>query len=172
MRARLAALVLALLSVPVAAQQVSTEYRVKATYLFNFVKFVEWPEKTQQPLLLCVAGRNPFGPVLEETVAGESVNGRPLQVEVILEPDSRCDLVFVPRGAATSAYLLAARNTPTLTVGEEPDFVARGGIVSFYIDGANVRFTINPYAAERAKLRISSRLLELARIVDDRGETR
>jgi hypothetical protein len=105
-------------------------------------------------------------------VAGESVNGRPLQVEVILEPDGRCDLVFVPRGAATSAYLFAARNTPTLTVGEEPDFVTRGGIVSFYIDGPNVKFTVNPYAAERAKLRISSRLLDLARIVDDRGETR
>jgi hypothetical protein len=64
-----------------------------------------------------------------------------------------------------------SRGEPILTVGEERDFIARGGIVSLYLDGSNVRFTINPAAADRAGLRISSRLLQLARIVDDSGET-
>ena len=163
---------LAALAGPVAAQQdVTTEYRVKATYLFNFVKFVEWPEKTAMPLLICVAGRNPLGTTLEETIRGESINGRPLATELILDPDPRCDVVFVPRGATATAYLRAARGTPTLTVGEDPDFLTQGGIIAFYLDRANVRFSINPAAAERAMLRISSRLLALARIVDDKGET-
>lgn len=162
----------AVLSASLRAQgDVSVEYQVKAEHLHNFVKFVEWPEKTTDPLLICVAGRNPFGPLLEETVRNETVNGRPLHTRVILEPDQECDVVFVPRGAATSAYLRASSGRPVLTVGEEGDFIAQGGIISMYLDPPNVKFTINPSAANRVNLRISSRLLQLARIVDDRGET-
>lgn len=149
-----------------AAQDIPAEYRVKAAYLYNFVKFVEWPpEAATGPLVICVAGRNPFGTVLQDIVRNELIAGRPIEARVILEPDDACDVVFVPQGATTGAYLRGAAGKPMLTVGESLTFLGQGGIASFYInETGNVRFEINPEAAERAKLRISSRLLQLARI--------
>ena len=144
------------------AQEVPLEYRVKAAYLFNFAKFVDWPREPG-PLTICVAGRNVFGNALSDTVRGETINGRPLTVRVILEPEPGCHITFVPRGAAAPAYLRAARSFPELTVGESPDFIAQGGIVNFVLDAGNVRFEIDAEAAERSGLRISSRLLRLAR---------
>jgi len=146
------------------AQDVPLEYRVKAAYLFNFAKFVEWPAPAATgPIAICVAGRNVFGDALAETVRGEAIDGRPFAVRVILEPEPGCHIIFVPRGAATAAYLRAVRTSPALTVGESADFIEQGGIVNFTLEGANVRFEIDPQAAERAGLRISSRLLRLAR---------
>jgi hypothetical protein len=151
-------------SAALCAQDVPLEYRVKAAYLFNFAKFVEWPAGVATgPITICVAGRNVFGESLAETVSGETVNGRPFVVRVILEPAPGCHIIFAPRGAAAAAYLRASQSTPALTVGESPDFIEQGGIVNFMVEGANVRFEINPEAAERAGLRISSRLLRLAR---------
>jgi YfiR/HmsC-like len=159
------ALVLALAASAVLhGQEVALEYRVKAAFLFNFAKFVEWPaEADGGPLQICVAGRNVFGDALADTVRGENINGRPLAVRVILEPEPGCHIIFIPRGAASAAYLRAARGTPSLTVGETRDFIAQGGIVNFTLDGTSVRFEIDPEAAERSGLRISSRLLRLAR---------
>ena len=148
-------------------QEVSLEYRVKAAYLYNFLRFVEWPPDmaSSEPLTICVAGgRNPFGDVLEATIRGESVGGRPVMSRIIRQPDDGCHVVFVPEGAAARAYIRAADSRPTLTVGESPDFISMGGMVNFIREGANVRFEIDPMTAERAGLRISSRLLQLARI--------
>lgn len=160
------ALLAALLAWPIAsaAQEVRLEYQVKAAYLYNFMKFVEWPAGSGGPLTICVAGRNPFGSVLADTVRGELIEGRPIEIKVILEPEPGCHAVFVPRTAAVTAYLRAAQGTPTLTVGESPRFIEQGGIINFFLEGSNVRFQINPSAAERARLRISSRLLQLARL--------
>ena len=149
------------------AQAVAAEYRVKAGYLYNFVKFVEWPpDVSSGPLLICVAGRNPFGTMLEDLVANELIGGRPIEARVILEPDPACNVVFIPDGAASGVYLRAAARTPTLTVGESPTFLEQGGVINFYInETGNVRFEINTAAADRARLQISSRLLKLARLV-------
>ena len=169
-----AVLAVVLLIAPLRAQVVSDEYRVKAAYLYNFFKYVEWSAAAPQqgPMTICVAGRNPFGDALDQTLANETINGRPLVARTILEPEMNCHMVFVPDGAAAQAYLRAASGTPTLTVGERHDFIAQGGIISFYEAGGNIRFTINPMAAERAGLRISARLLELAQIADDQGTVR
>ena len=155
-----------------AAQDVSKEYRVKAAFLYNFVKFVEWPSRTEPgPIVICVAGRDPFGSILDDTIRGETVRGRTLAARVILEPDPGCHVTFVPTGAAP-AYLRAARGTPTLTVGESLDFIQQGGLIRFYLDGGTVRFEINRDGAERSGVRISSRLLQLARLVPNPPEAR
>ena len=154
-----------LLAVPLYGQEVSYEYQVKAAFLYNFIRFVEWPPSAQSgQVTVCIAGRNPLGSFLEETVKGETTDGRPIVPKVILEPDPTCKVVFVPKGAATSAYLREARGVPVLTIGEVDDFLDAGGIINFYVENSKVRFEISPQAAERAQLRISSRLLQLARI--------
>jgi hypothetical protein len=154
------------------AKEVSLEYQVKAVYLFNFAKFIEWPaEAPSGPITICIAGQNPFGDVLEETLRGEVVNGRPLAMRVISGPEPGCHVVFVPQGAAPATYLRAAKGSPTLTVGETPDFLSQGGIISFILEAGKVRFQIDSKAAERAELRISSHLLRLARTADRRGDS-
>jgi hypothetical protein len=165
-RAALTALVLAVRAALPGAQEVAVEYQVKAAYLYNFVKYVEWPDKTKQNILICVAGQNPFGPVLDTLTHNERVRGIPLGTEIILEARTDCDVLFTPKTSNVPVYLKAAAGLPILTVGESPRFLEQGGIIRFVVDGPNVRFEINLAAAERAKLKISSRLLQLARIVE------
>jgi YfiR/HmsC-like len=146
------------------AHDVSIEYRVKAAFLFNFTKFVEWPAERSapEPLTICIAAFNPFGSVLEEIVHDESVNGRPLQVRVTRDA-AQCDVLFIAERVAHEPYLRAVRGQPVLTVGERADFLRDGGIVNFVIEDGRVRFDIARQAASRAQLTISSRLLRLAR---------
>jgi hypothetical protein len=155
---------LALLLASVAQAQDSLEYQVKAVYLFNFVKFVSWPPApASAPITICVAERNPFGESLQEAIRGEVVGDRRLEARVVAEPQPGCSVVFIPQGTDAKPYLEAARGSHTLTVGEERGFIGRGGIVNFILDGGSVRFEIDAAAAERAKLRISSHLMRLAR---------
>ena len=154
------------------AQEVANEYRVKAAYLYNFVKYVEWPDTAKRRILICVAGQNPFGTLLESMVRNERVHGVPLVTEVILEARTDCDVLFTPRTANIPPYLKGVVGLPTLTVGETPGFVEQGGMIEFYPDGVNGRFEINPAAAHRVKLKISSRLLQLAKIVEPASEER
>ncbi|HVG54115.1 MAG TPA: YfiR family protein [Vicinamibacterales bacterium] len=153
------------LAVP-GAQVISDEYRVKAAYLYNFVRYVEWLEPVKAPLTICVAGQNPFGTVLEDLVRNERVRGIPLRTEVVPGPVDECNVIFTPRTSNVQAYLKAVAGTPTLTVGESKGFIDQGGLINFVLDHGNVRFEINRSGAERAGLRISSRLLQLARLVE------
>lgn len=159
-----AALVAGVDPAPRAQEDASPEYRVKAEYLVNLIKYVEWPNAVLGPLLVCVAGQNPFGTTLDNFVRNETFRGAPVQARVILEPDPACNLVFAPRTSNVLVYLRASAGMPVLTVGETPRFLEQGGMIRFYPDGANVRFDINRDAAERAGLRINARLLELARM--------
>jgi hypothetical protein len=164
------ALILLLAAATAQAQEVSIEYKVKAAFLYNFTKFVEWPGSTQPgPLTICVAGRNPLGQELEATVKDVTVGGRAVAARVILEPEPGCHVVFIPRGVS-GAYLRSTRGQPVLTVGESGDFIDQGGIVRFYVEGGKVRFAISPEAADRSQLRVSARLLQLARIENPEGE--
>ena len=149
------------------AQAGTSEYEIKAAFLYNFVRLVEWPGAASNgSIRICIAGPHPIQERLEETVRGETVEGQPLMVRSILQPDAGCEVLFVPRRfAAAHEYLREVEGKPVLTVGESPDFVQQGGIVNFFLEGKRVRFEINPTAATRANLRISSRLLQLARLV-------
>ena len=162
------ALAVALTATVVSAQEPTLEYRVKAAYIYNFTQYVEGPGDAlgPGPLTICVAGRNVFGDTLEAIVRDERIDDHPIAVRVILEPEPGCHVLFIPLGAATPAYLRSARMAPVLTIGEASDFIAQGGIINLVREGGNIRFQIDQEAAERAGLRVSSRLLRLARPID------
>lgn len=150
---------------------VTDEYRIKAAFLYNFVKFVEWPADAfagpSDPIRICVLG-NPFGTLLEETVNGKQVDQRRLQIREIsnIAEAGGCHILFVAAGRKHVADMLCIiREKPILTVGEVPAFGVDGGIIAFRVEKDRVRFEINIRAADRARLRISSRLLSLADIV-------
>lgn len=151
-------------------QEVSLEYQVKAVYLFNFVKYTEWPDATRAaPITICVAEPNRFGDALDEAIKGEQVNGRSLEVRLLGRPEKGCHVLFVPEGTPGAPYLDAVKDSPTLTVGETQDFIEQGGIVRFFLDTGMVRFHIDQAAAKRAAVRISSHVLNLSRDPARRG---
>jgi hypothetical protein len=173
MRPLLVATIFASASVVVPhAQEISQEYQIKAAYLYNFLKYVDWPEPINRTFLICVAGQNPFGSVLDGLTSNERVRGNPVKTEIILGFEPGCDVIFTPRTSNIPAYLQGAAGKPILTVGETPRFIEQGGIVNFFLENGKVRFEINRNAAERAGLRFSSRLLQLAKIVDPGAEER
>lgn len=171
-RRHLAALVaLFALGAPAAEGQSSLEYQVKAAFLYNFVNFITWPASAfaapSDALRVCVFGADPFGPVLDRTMEGGVAGTRPILVQRIRDAAaaSGCDVVFVPRGAATRTdeVLRAVDGRPVLTVGESPDFLAKGGMINFVLEGGKVRFDVNVPAASARGLSLGSRLLRVAR---------
>jgi hypothetical protein len=146
-----------------------SEYQVKAAFLYNFVKFVDWPETPagqEGPIELCVLGKDPFGGALEHVVAGKTVNGRPLAIRRIgdIAGVRSCHVLFVggSEGGRITEILKAARAGSVLTVSEIDRFCERGGMVTLLMEGQRVRFRINSKMAASAGLRISSKLLQLA----------
>jgi hypothetical protein len=156
-----------------ASAQTIDEYRVKAAFLYNFTKFVEWPELTfktdKDPLRICILGEDPFGNALEEAVGGKTVLGRPLVVADISNADqaATCQILFIGSSERKHFRVIFAelRTMGILTVGETEGFAAQGGIVNFKLEDGHVRLEINLEAAGQAKLRINSRVLNLAQIV-------
>lgn len=146
------------------------EYALKAAFLFNFTKFVEWPPDAfsgpRAPLHLCVVGEDPFGRQLDGAVAGEAVNGHPLVVRRTRPGDDleHCHLLFVS-GSEKRRFeeiLTPLKGKGVFTVGEEDGFLEAGGILRFVLVGNKVRFQINRAEVERSPLRVSSKLMRLA----------
>ncbi len=147
-----------------------TEYQVKAALLFNLVKFTEWPSSAftnaAAPLIFGVVGEDPFGPVLDEVVKGESINKRPLLVKrfKLGEDLSMCHVLFVSRSEKERlATLLATlKDKPVLTLGDPDRFCEQGGMINLVLSAnGTVKPDINPDAARAAGLQISSKLLSL-----------
>lgn len=171
------AVVAALLAAPGAAtaQVTASESDVKAAFLYNFTKFVEWPPAAfadaRSPLKICVLGEDPFGKTLRALV-NEEVGGRPLSLLRLdnLSNPAACHVLFISRSEKNRLpqILAALGDAPVLTVGDTPELFAQGGIINFILEGSKVRFEINQEAAERVGIRISSKLLALARRVKGR----
>jgi hypothetical protein len=148
------------------------EYRVKAAFLFNFAKFVQWPpqafKSADSPIEICVLGQNPFGPSLDQAVQGKMIGDRAFVVREIRNAQQarECHIVFVGAAGWTRSREVLGDIKPccALTVGEMEGFIAGGGMINLRLEDARVRVEINPDAAERARLRISSKLLSLAEI--------
>jgi hypothetical protein len=154
--------------------QEANEYLVKAAFLYNFAKFVEWPPQAfkspSDPIVIGVLGKNPFGDALAAAVAGKALGGRAFQIrEISNAPQAAgCQIVFISSSERKrlGALLSGIGTAAILTVGETDNFAAAGGIVNFKIDAGSVRLQINVEAARKAQLRISAKLLSLAEIVE------
>lgn len=153
-----------------AAAQVAGEYEVKAAFLYNFAKFIEWPAlevpAVPEAFSLCVLGDDPFGGSLERVVRGKTVQDHPLIVRHLVDVEEavRCQILFVTASALGQfrRMLAAVEGAPVLIVGDTEDVVHWGGMVGFHMEGNRVRFVINQAAVERAGLQASSQLLNVA----------
>ncbi len=160
-------------SVSAQAQPAEREYQIKASILYHFLQFVEWPESAfiQNPgeLVVGVLGKDPFGAVLDRTLAGKTVRGKKLVIRRYASPEDveACHLLFVSTSVENRVKEVLHSLTPTsvLTVGESARFTQHGGIIRLFEFKNKVRFEINQEAAQRATLRVSSKLLKLARVV-------
>lgn len=152
--------------------QTELEYQVKAAFLLNFAKFVEWPSSAfadaDSPVAICILGKDPFGRTIDDLVQGEVANGRKLMVRRTsqLPPPQACQVVFAEASTKDVAKTLNGLGRGVLTVGEGGSFLRDGGIIAFVIENRRVRFDINQTAAEGAALKLSSKLLSVARSIE------
>lgn len=156
--------------------QANLEYDVKSAFLYNFIRFIVWPEDAfadpLEPFVIGVLGReDPFNGQLEAVVRGKTIDGRPLEVRFarrLAALEGTHILYISPTASESEDEILAAlAEHPVVTVGETAEFTAKGGIIRFFVRERKVAFEINPGAAERAGLRISSRLLSLADVYQE-----
>jgi hypothetical protein len=180
---RLVSLALAGLTVlegggPVPGASGADEYPLKAAFLFHFAQLVDWPadvfSSDSSPLVVCTLGGDAFHGDLETVVAGKQIGLRPVRVQHLKAPQQiqGCHILFIRDSDSTRIPLLIARlkDVAVLTVGESEGFAEQCGMIGFVLDRNKLRFDINVGAAQRARLKIGSRLLLLARnVVGSRG---
>lgn len=153
------------------AQTTSKEYQIKAAFLYNFTKFVEWPAErfpeADSAIIIAVLGKSPFGDALESAVKDRLVNNRPIRVRFIESASQASDahVVFVTSGAEEWLPAALADMHGILTVGESAKFAAGGGIIRFVLADEKIRFEINQHSGEQAGLKLSGQLLKLATVV-------
>jgi hypothetical protein len=143
------------------ALSTASEYQLKAAFLYNFLKFVDWPPPKGGPLAIGVVGNARFAEVLEQTVRGKTVYGGPVTVvRFAKQADVRgCQEVFIAAPAPANISLLPG----VLTVGEDPGFLRAGGILNFYLEDNKVRFEISTEGAKTSGLHVSVQLLTLGK---------
>jgi YfiR/HmsC-like len=163
----------------IAQQPKPNEYQVKATYLYNFGRFVKWPGTFPagkgDSFSVCVLGQDPFGSILDSTLAGEALNGKPVVLRRISKPQDagECRILFISAKEEKhlKEILAALDEGSVLTVSDMPDFTRRGGMIQFVLEGDRVRFEINLATAESARLVLSSELLKVAASVKRNGRS-
>ena len=174
--ALLAALGLCLLAAlflrePADGQAPPTEYDVKAAFLLNFARFVEWPANAfpnaDAPITFCILGEDPFGQAIDTIMEGQTVSSRKVKVRRIsgVPPPTTCQVLFLDRRTENMEETLVRIGPRVLTVSEADQFLDDGGMIHFVIQSRRVRFDINARAANAAGLRLRSQFLGVARSV-------
>jgi len=153
-----------------AQQQKPAEYAVKAAYLYNFGRFVEWPDtapsSTGGSFPICVLGDDPFGRILDGVLAGQTIDGKPVLPKRLSKYQEavNCRILFIRslKDKELTDALAALDKAGVLTVSDMPEFLRRGGMIEFVLERNKVRFQVNLAIAEAAGLSLSSELLKVA----------
>ena len=172
MRSAILAGVVAMLG---AGDQAAREYEIKAAFLYNFAAFVEWPRsafsEADAPIVICIVGADPFDGSLERTFQGKTAQGRALSIRRVaaLKDAKGSHVVFLPSGESGRMGELAGllAGTPALLVGESDGLARKGAVFNFAVEDSRVKLEVNAGAAEKAGLRLGSKLLKIARRVDE-----
>ena len=149
----------------------ASETELKAAFLYNFAKFVEWPadafSSETVPLRVAVFGDEETTAKLKAMLSDKKAHGRSFEVKRVFSPQEakNAQIVFITSTESRRTLLIldAVKKLPVLTIGDSDDFLDSGGMINFYFEEAQLRFDINPEAAEKVKLVISSKLLRLAK---------
>lgn len=157
----------------VLGQEKPGEYQVKAAYLYNFGRFVEWPAKLTTAntgsFTICILGEDPFGPALDTTLAGETIGNQRVAARRISSPQmsTDCRILFISSSEANrlNQIIEALDKSAVLTVSDIPQFLQRRGMIQFVMEENRIRFEVNLAAAQRAGLTLSSELLKVATVV-------
>lgn len=156
------------------AQQGVSEVEVKAVFIYNFLMFVEWPESAFEnptdPFVVGIAGENVFGNALLEVVRGEAYKGRRIVIKQIadIHDAGNCHILYIdPTDHDYTEIIKATQGKPVLTVGGPNDFMASGGMIRFFLEQNKVKIEVNPNEIREQELKISSKLLRLARIYNE-----
>jgi len=156
-----------------------SEYQLKAAFLFSFAKFVDWPPRSfasqQSPFAICILGADPFGTAIDDTLRGKTIGEHPVVIERVKEPSNvrHCQILFISSAEKhrLAEILMALQGANILIVGESEHFADSGGTIELMLEQNHIRFAINTDAAESSGLRISSKLLALAKVVHNPAET-
>ena len=162
----------------VSAQDALPEYQVKAAYLFNFLKFVEYPSESfadpLAPIVIGVVGEDPFGNALPQVVTGKTVQGRDLVLRFYRAGEDLrgAHILFISASEKKRlpVILSSLRGSSVLTVADMEGFLDAGGMIQFLNENSRVRFAINVGATNQAKLKVSSKLLSLAKAIAGNGK--
>jgi hypothetical protein len=155
-----------------------TEYELKAAFLYNFIKFTEWPAaklgKTDDPFVIGIVGNDPFGAALDKTIAGEKVRERTIAVRRfprMNDAAANSHVLFISASEANNlaAILKLLDGQAVLTVSDIEEFAQRGGVINLKKDNNKIVFEINLDAAKRAGLAMNAQLLKLAKIIKARS---
>lgn len=154
-----------------------SEYQLKAAVMYNFANFVVWPARcfpsAKSPFIIATVGEDPFKGVLEQTVRGKETDGHPFEIRHFksLAEVRGCHMLFISstERRKVAEIIEALGEAPVLTVGEMDRFLQTEGMINFLMEGNKVRFEINAEAARKAGLKVSSKLLYLARVKGKAG---
>jgi hypothetical protein len=147
-----------------------TEYQIKAAFIYNFARFVDWPTQAfadaTSPMTIGMLGENVFGDNLQRAISGKMIKSHPLQFKQFdsVSDATNCQVLFISSSEKShlSRILMHLQGTCILTIGETDNFIGNGGMINLTIVDQKVRFEINNDAAKKAGLTISSKLLSLA----------
>jgi hypothetical protein len=161
-----------------AGAQQPTEYEIKVAFIYKFISFVEWPSASfpeeETPIRIGVLGDDPFGTALDKLVKEKSVRQRKLEAKRSKDPSDlvECHIVFVAKSHAGNIKSLSGQfhEKHILTIGDSPGFAENGGIINLIEREGKIRFEISTKAAKAAEIRISSQLLDLAKVVESTQE--
>lgn len=159
-----------LTEVSILAQKANEEYEVKAAFIYNFFKFVDWTNEPGGDMVFCVSGENPFSPAALDSMRAKPARGKKIVIREIENINtSNCAVIFISSSEEwhISKITREIKGLGVLTIGDTRGYAQKGVMINFFTEQNKVRFEINPEAAEKSGLKISSKLLSLATIVHE-----